>query len=99
MPGNALDEDCLAGPAQGAPCDWLRTRDAVHPPPKPWRGDIVLFVADTLRRDTAYDPSLEHMHALATQGVRFERAYSTSSFTSLVMPSLLAARLPSANSD
>jgi arylsulfatase A-like enzyme len=35
------------------------------------------------------------MNALAARGTSFERAYSTSSFTSLSLPGLLAARLPS----
>ncbi len=91
-PGNSLDENCLAGPAPRA-LDWTHQREAINRLPHPYRGDIVLVVIDTLRYDAALDPGLALLRDAERRGTWFERAYSSSSFTSEVLVGLLASKL------
>lgn len=95
LPGNGFDEDCRDGdPGPGA-LAWVKAVEAVNAPPPAWRGDIVVVTIDSLRADDAYDlaryPALAE---LASEGLVFERAYTTASFTSSALPGHFAARLP-----
>lgn len=94
IPGDDADENCLRGPLARRDPAFLRAREALRGPPSPWRGDVVMVLADALRFDEFKDASLPNLRALEAGGRAFERAYSTSSFTSLVMLGLFAARLP-----
>jgi hypothetical protein len=94
VPGNSLDENCLAGPAPHDESFWIRSREQLQPKPAAFRGDIVLIVVDTLRYDAAA-PDLPFFGALRREGVWFERAYTSSTFTSQAMVSLLSGKVPS----
>lgn len=95
VPGNENDENCLAGPMRGDTLRWVTMHEAINPRPRPWRGDIVVVLVDTLRFDDAMEPHLVNFQTLIRNGLNFERAYSMSSFTSFVLPGLFAGRLPS----
>lgn len=95
IPGNAVDENCLGGPAGVKSADWVRKHEAINPMPPPWRGDIVIVLIDTLRFDDATDRTYRNLQRFSDQAVTFEMAYSTSSFTSFVLPGLFWSRLAS----
>ena len=68
-------------------------------PAPPARPNLLVFVVDTLRADAlgSYgraDADTPHTDRLAREGIVFERAFSTSSWTRPAMASLLTARLP-----
>lgn len=69
------------------------------PPARPDAPNILVIVVDTLRADhlSAYGykrPTSPHLDALAAQGVLFEKAISTSSWTLPAHISLLTGRYP-----
>lgn len=70
-----------------------------RPAPDPTDGPIVLIVVDTLRADhlSCYGyprPTSPAMCALAEDGVRFERAYTTRSLTTPAIASMLTGLYP-----
>lgn len=94
-PGNGLDDNCMAGDAVGDSTAWIRAQEAVNPPPPPWRGDIVLVTVDCLRQASTDALELPALRTMEREGVVFERAYASSSFTPMTFMGLLASRLPS----
>jgi hypothetical protein len=94
-PGNGIDDNCLAGDATGHPLAWIRAQEAVNPAPPPWRGDIVLVTVDCLRHASTEALDLPALRAMEREGVTFERAYASSSFTPMSFMGLLSSRLPS----
>ena len=93
IPGNDVDENCLAGPEGGDACGWVRAREARNPRPKPWRGDVILVLVDTLRYRDADGVDVPNLRVIAASGVRFTRAYSTAPFTAFALLGMLAGRL------
>jgi hypothetical protein len=94
IPGNDLDENCLAGPYRGDPSAWLRRSEAHHPQPPPHHGDIVLVVIDTLRYDDAVAESA--WQPLFDESVVFDRAYASAPMTAMSMMTILADVTPDA---
>lgn len=92
--GNAVDENCAMGPAQGDPCAFLKRAEAINPLPPSYRGDIVMVTVDTLRQDDAQDPSLRAISSLASSGLTFANAYSASAMTVEALPALIGGVLP-----
>jgi arylsulfatase A-like enzyme len=96
IPGNGIDENCMAGDAPLIPADalgWLPEGDGPSPV------DVVLVTVDSLRADRvgaygygrATTPNLDRW---AQQAQRFERAYTVAGWTSLAVSSLLRGRYP-----
>jgi hypothetical protein len=83
--GNGVDDNCLLDDAERASADSVRGALRVNPRPAAQvggqGGDIVVILIDTLRYDTARLPGMGTLRRLEAQGVRFDRAYATASFT------------------
>jgi hypothetical protein len=94
IPGNGRDDNCSGGDARGEARDWHRERDAVNGIPPSWTGSMVLVTIDALRYDDSMAANLEALRALRAEGLSFERAYTSSTFTMHALAGLLAARLP-----
>lgn len=95
IPKNGRDDNCQLGDATDEPRAWLdRQLPRVAPPP-PWRGDLILVVVDALRPDEATAPELGVLHKLLFEGVYYDRAYSTGTFTPEALLGALAARMAS----
>jgi hypothetical protein len=93
VPGDALDENCLAGPAPAGECARVRAAEAINPRPRPWRGDIVLLLVDTLRAADAFAIRDGQLASMEAAGISFTRAYSTSSFTAFALLGVFSWRL------
>ncbi len=94
IPQNSVDDNCALGDARDTIADWQRQADAQHSAPPPWSGDVVVVLVDSLRADELAARDLPALAALRADGVVFERAYATSTFTAGSMPGIFAGRLP-----
>jgi hypothetical protein len=94
---NGIDDNCLAGSAKRRSPTFQQTVDAATPrPPARARGrDLVFYVVDALRYDDAVDLRPPGFAAFLDESIVYDRAYSTSTFTSQAMMGHLAGRLPS----
>lgn len=95
VPGNAVDENCNGRAAPASSAAWVRAQESLNPLPPQYRGDIVIVLVDTLRRDTALDPSMTAFSSFARDGLSFTRAYSESSFTAFSLTALLGGKMAS----
>lgn len=95
IPGNGIDDNCALGDAAVPIGTWQQEADALNAKPPAWSGDIVMVLVDSLRFDAVTAADLPALADLIAQGVRFERAYATSTFTAESMPGIFAGRLPS----
>jgi hypothetical protein len=93
IPGNGVDENCLAGPQREDPCGLVRAAEAINPRPRPWTGDAVVVLVDTLRYDDSRGGAAPNMAAFARSGVGFTRAYSMAPFTAFALLGLFSGRL------
>ena len=93
-PGNGIDDNCMMGDAQESSVSFFKRVDAVQPPPAPFSHDVVVVLVDALRFDDATSLPLPAMQKLFRSGVFYERAYTTSTFTSQALMGILAGRLP-----
>ena len=94
IPGNGRDDNCQGGDATSNVAEWLRLQLEPVPPPPSWKGDIVLVLVDAMRPDEAARPELVNIRHLLFDGLYFEHAYATSTFTPESLVGLLAGRLP-----
>lgn len=96
IPGNDVDENCLAGAAKGNTAAWVREHEALNQPPSSWNGDLIFVVVDSMRADDAREPSLSFLSGMRSRGVDYSNAYASSTFTSFSLQSILGARIPGA---
>ena len=94
VPGNGKDDNCIGGDAPAGAAERVRSLEARNLPPPPTHADVVLVTVDSLRADDAADPNMPGFARLYREGIAFERAYSSSTFTSFALMGHLAARLP-----
>lgn len=93
--GNGLDDNCRYGDAPALPVRAPAEQRATAPA----TSNVVLITVDALRADhtTPYGygrDTTPHLAALASQGVRFENAYTSGGWTCLALTSMLAGVYP-----
>jgi arylsulfatase A-like enzyme len=96
VPNNGVDDNCRAGDLSLITQDFTRAPMPTTPAPQ----SVVLITVDTTRPDhlSAYGyerDTTPNIKAWAERGVRFDRAYSTSAWTSVAMSSLMRGLYPS----
>ncbi len=99
-PIGGCDPEQTSGPRFNAPADAQATRAILSELPKVERPNILLILVDTLRRDHLGTYGYErdtspNIDALAKRSIRYERAYSQSSWTIPSTAALLSARYAS----
>jgi hypothetical protein len=94
VPGNGIDENCLAGDLGPGYIGFLREREALNPTPPPFHGDIIMVLVDALRADDARLDQAVNLRRFRESGVAFDRAYSTASFTFSSLIGIFAGLVP-----
>ncbi len=103
IPGNGVDEDCLAGDAAipaAKRYDWLDEETQLRLASLRSEWNILLITIDALRADHTgfggYDrPTTPELDQLAEESVVFERAYTQAPNTPQAIPALMSGRYPS----
>ena len=98
VPFNEIDENCLEPSTSITASSTIAQLQNVNRAPAPWRrgGDVVLIVVDTLRLDATKGAGLDTFSKLREQSISFDNAYTTSTFTSYAMISILTGRVATA---
>jgi hypothetical protein len=94
VPGNGIDENCLAGDLGPGYLDFLRARETLNARPPSFHGDIIMVLVDSMRADDAQSEQAVNLRGFRERGLSFDRAYAISSFTVASLLGIFAGQVP-----